>query len=205
MIDLRCTSRGLEEADERPQRRAASRRLCVAAGGVGGTGLPDRSPGSAAVATLLGVASGLALFARAGTPFVALAATVVGYVAQVLVGGPALPVAVSVMVFVVARVLGTAAMNAARNKDRYLGARYRRLAARRSKDKALVATSTASCCDLEHGIDRSALRRPRSRLLHPHPPHPDQTPCDPPAPITRLHRDPPTRQLTCHSANLRVR
>jgi len=68
-----------------------------------GTGLPDRSPGSAAVATLLGVASGMALFARAGTPFVALAATVVGYVAQVIVGGPALPVAVSVMVFVVAR------------------------------------------------------------------------------------------------------
>jgi len=37
-------------------------------------------------------------------------------------------------------VLGTAAMNAARNKDSYLGARYRRLAARRGKSKALVAT-----------------------------------------------------------------
>ena len=36
-------------------------------------------------------------------------------------------------------VLGTAAMNAARNKDSYLGARYRRLAARRGKGKALVA------------------------------------------------------------------
>ncbi|QNN51805.1 sensor histidine kinase [Nocardioides mesophilus] len=68
-----------------------------------GTGLPDRSPGSAAVAALLGIASGLALFARARAPFIALAATVVGYVAQLLVGGPALPVAVSVMVFVVGR------------------------------------------------------------------------------------------------------
>lgn len=36
-------------------------------------------------------------------------------------------------------VLGTAAMNAARNKDSYLGARYRRLATRRGKSKALVA------------------------------------------------------------------
>ena len=36
-------------------------------------------------------------------------------------------------------VLGTAAMNAARNKDSYLGARYRRLAARRGKGKAVVA------------------------------------------------------------------
>jgi len=35
-------------------------------------------------------------------------------------------------------VLGTAAMNAARNKDSYLGARYRRLAARRGKSKAIV-------------------------------------------------------------------
>ena len=31
-------------------------------------------------------------------------------------------------------------MNAARNKDSYLGARYRRLAARRGKSKAIVAT-----------------------------------------------------------------
>jgi signal transduction histidine kinase len=68
-----------------------------------GTGLPDRSPGSAAVAALLGVASGVALFARGRAPFVVLAATVAGYLAQVLVGGPALPVAVSVMAFVVAR------------------------------------------------------------------------------------------------------
>jgi len=68
-----------------------------------GTGLPDRSPGMASAAAVIGVASGLALFARAGAPFVVLAATVVGYCAQVLVGGPALPVAVSVMAFVVAR------------------------------------------------------------------------------------------------------
>jgi len=36
-------------------------------------------------------------------------------------------------------VLGTAAMNAARSKDAYLGARYRRIAARRGKAKAIVA------------------------------------------------------------------
>jgi transposase len=37
-------------------------------------------------------------------------------------------------------VLGTAAMNAARNKNSYLGARYRRLAGRRGKSKAIMAT-----------------------------------------------------------------
>lgn len=36
-------------------------------------------------------------------------------------------------------VLGTAAMNAARNRDSYLGARYRCLAARRGRSKAVVA------------------------------------------------------------------
>jgi len=35
--------------------------------------------------------------------------------------------------------LGTAAMAAGRSKDTYLGARYRRLAARRGKSKAIVA------------------------------------------------------------------
>jgi signal transduction histidine kinase len=68
-----------------------------------GTGLPDRSPGAAAAASLIGAASGLVLLARDRAPFVVLAATVIGYHAQVLVGGPALPVAVSVMVFLVAR------------------------------------------------------------------------------------------------------
>ncbi|HYO41165.1 MAG TPA: histidine kinase [Nocardioidaceae bacterium] len=67
-----------------------------------GTGLPDRSPGSTAAATVLGLASGLALFGRGVAPLAVLAAAVVGYFAQVIVGGPALPVAVCVMVFVVA-------------------------------------------------------------------------------------------------------
>lgn len=71
-----------------------------------GTGLPDRAPGATAAATVLGFASGLALFGRAAAPVAALTATVVGYVAQVLVGGPALPVAVCVMVFIVARGYG---------------------------------------------------------------------------------------------------
>jgi signal transduction histidine kinase len=68
-----------------------------------GTGVPDRSPGATAAASLLGLASGLALFARAAAPSAVLAATVVGYVAQVLLEGPALPIAVCVMVFLVAR------------------------------------------------------------------------------------------------------
>jgi signal transduction histidine kinase len=68
-----------------------------------GTGLPEPAPGAAVVAGLVGLASGLALFARARAPVPVLAATVVGYVAQTLVGGPALPVAVCVILFVVAR------------------------------------------------------------------------------------------------------
>ena len=68
-----------------------------------GTGLPDRAPVTAVAAALVGLASGLALFGRARAPFAVLTATVVGYLAQVLVGGPALPVAVCVMVFVVTR------------------------------------------------------------------------------------------------------
>ena len=68
-----------------------------------GTGLPDQSASAAATAVVLGIASGLALFARTAAPFAVLAATVVGYLAQVLAGGPALPVAVAVMMFVVAR------------------------------------------------------------------------------------------------------
>src|SRR4051794_2432048 len=67
-----------------------------------GTGVPDRSPGTTAAASLLGLASGLTLFGRARAPYSVLAATVVGYLAQVALGGPALPVAVCVMVFVVA-------------------------------------------------------------------------------------------------------
>jgi signal transduction histidine kinase len=53
--------------------------------------------------SLIGVVSGLALFARHRAPFGTLAVAGVGYVLQVLVNGPALPVAVSVMTFVVAR------------------------------------------------------------------------------------------------------
>jgi signal transduction histidine kinase len=45
----------------------------------------------------------LSLVARAEAPFAVLVAAAVGYLAQVLVGGPALPVAVSVMMFLVAR------------------------------------------------------------------------------------------------------
>ncbi|MDP3969843.1 MAG: IS110 family transposase [Nocardioides sp.] len=54
-------------------------------------------------------------------------------------------------------VLGTAAMNAARNKDSYLGARYRRLAARRGKGKALVATQRTILVTIWHMAHTGAL------------------------------------------------
>ena len=54
-------------------------------------------------------------------------------------------------------VLGTAAMNTARNKDSYLGARYRRLAARRGKGKALVATQHSILASIWHMAQTGAL------------------------------------------------
>lgn len=54
-------------------------------------------------------------------------------------------------------VLGTAAMNAARNKDSHLGARYRRLAARRSKGKALVAVQHTILVAIWHMAHTGAL------------------------------------------------
>ncbi len=54
-------------------------------------------------------------------------------------------------------VLGTAAMNAARNKDSYLGAGYRRLAARRGKGKALVATQHSILASIWHMAQTGAL------------------------------------------------
>jgi signal transduction histidine kinase len=55
------------------------------------------------VFTLVGVAAGLVLFRRQRDPFAVLAATTVGYVVQVTVGGPALPAAVSVAAYTVGR------------------------------------------------------------------------------------------------------
>jgi hypothetical protein len=102
-------------------------------------------------------------------------------------------------------VLGTAAMNAARNKESYLGARYRRLAARRRKGKAVVAIQHTILVAIWHMAQTGALyddlaadyytriqpirtKRRAIRQLQ----------------RTRLHRDPPARQLSCHSGNLRV-
>ena len=54
-------------------------------------------------------------------------------------------------------VLGTAAMSAARNKDSYLGARYRRLATRRGKFKAVVATQHSILVAIWHMAQTGAL------------------------------------------------
>ena len=54
-------------------------------------------------------------------------------------------------------VLGTAAMNAARSKDSYLGARYRRLATRRGKSKAVVATQHTILVAISHMAHTGAL------------------------------------------------
>jgi transposase len=54
-------------------------------------------------------------------------------------------------------VLGTAAMSAARNKDSYLGARYRRLATRRGKSKAVVATQHSILVAIWHMAQTGAL------------------------------------------------
>jgi transposase len=54
-------------------------------------------------------------------------------------------------------VLGTAAMNAARSKDSYLGARYRRLATRRGKSKAVVATQHTILVAIWHMAHTGAL------------------------------------------------
>jgi signal transduction histidine kinase len=69
-----------------------------------GTGDADPATGTAGVAfALLGVASGLALLWRHRHPLATLAAVTVGFVLQVAVGGPAPPVCVTVMMYVVGR------------------------------------------------------------------------------------------------------
>lgn len=69
-----------------------------------GTGDADPATGVAGVVFLLvGLASGLALWWRDRAPLATLAAVTVGFVLQVAVGGPALPVGVTVMMYVVGR------------------------------------------------------------------------------------------------------
>jgi transposase len=77
-------------------------------------------------------------------------------------------------------VLGIAAMTAARHPDTYLGARYRRIAARRG--------ATRANHHLAHGPHRRGLPRPRRRLLHPAQPRPRRHPRHPPATSRRLPR-----------------
>ncbi len=69
-----------------------------------GTGDADPATGMAAVVfALLGLASGLALVWRDRAPLATLAAVTAGFVLQVAVGGPVLPVCVTVMMYVVGR------------------------------------------------------------------------------------------------------
>lgn len=95
--------------------------------------------------------------------------------------------------------LGTAALNAARNKDRYLGARYRRLATRRSKGKAVVAIQHTILVAIWHMETGALYDDLGADYNKPDPTHPNQAPSDPTSPTTRVHRDPPARQLSCHS------
>lgn len=93
--------------------------------------------------------------------------------------------------------LGQAAVSASRTKDTYLAARYRRITARRGKQRALVGRPPAldPHLRLAHVHPRRRIRRPRRPLLHrTHRPGPADTAPGQPAQPTRLPRDPSNRQ-----------
>ena len=97
-----------------------------------------------------------------------------------------------------AGVLGEVAVSAGRT-DTFLGARYRRIARRRGKQKAIVAVGRSMLVIIWHLLaDPDArLPRPRRRLLRPPRQHPRQaTQPRPPTRSTRLPRHPRTRSLT---------
>ena len=97
-----------------------------------------------------------------------------------------------------ARVLGEAAVGAGRT-DTFLGARYRRLARRRGKKKAIVAVGRSMLVIIWHLLadPDTRLPRPRRRPLRPPRQHPRQaTQPRPPTRSTRLPRHPRTRRLT---------
>lgn len=90
--------------------------------------------------------------------------------------------------------LGEAAASAGRTYT-FLGARYRRLARRIGKLKALVAVSIDPGHRLEPALrPHHPLPRPRPRLRRPDPPRATQEPPHPPTRSTRLHRH---TQLSC--------
>ena len=97
-----------------------------------------------------------------------------------------------------ARALGEAAVGASRTNT-FLGERYRRIARRRGKKRAIVAVGRSILIIIWHLLsdDRSALRRPRTRLLRlPRQPQPQHPQPRPRTPSPRLQSHPRTRRLT---------
>jgi Transposase IS116/IS110/IS902 family len=87
--------------------------------------------------------------------------------------------------------LGIAALTAARTKDTYFAAKYRRICARRGPMKALVAIERAMVV-AAHGMltKRRLLPRSRRGLLHRPPARHGQGARDTSAPSPRIHRHP---------------
>src|SRR5512132_3965987 len=96
-----------------------------------------------------------------------------------------------------ARVLGEAAV-AASKTDTFLGERYRRIARRRGKQRAIVAVGRSILVITWHLLsDQRPLPRPRRWLLrHPGRSRTRQAQPRPPARGPRLQGHPPTRRLT---------
>ena len=104
-----------------------------------------------------------------------------------------------------ARVLGEAAVNAGRT-DTFLGERYRRIARRRGKKKAIVAVGRSILVIIWHLLadPKHPLPRPRRRLLRPtcqH--HGETTQPHPPTRSPRLQGHPRARRLTISHPALR--
>jgi transposase len=88
--------------------------------------------------------------------------------------------------------LGTAAMSTTRQRNTYLCAKYRRIAARRGKLRAVVAIERAILTAVWHMQHRHLLPRPRTGLLQQARPQQTRSPCRtrPPSPRLPGHRSP---------------
>ena len=105
------------------------------------------------------------------------------------------------------RVLGNAAVSAGRT-DTFLGERYRRIAHRRGRKKAVVAIGRSILVIISAPArrPRRPLRRPGQQLLrHPHQPRTPQARPHPPVRSPRLQGHPRTRRLTLHAKPARLR
>ena len=97
-----------------------------------------------------------------------------------------------------ARVLGNAAVSAGRT-DTFQGERYRRIARRRGRKKAVVAIGRSLLVIIWHLLADPAARYTdlgSDFLRHPHQPRTPQTKPHPPARSPRLQSHPRTRSLT---------